>query len=118
MTLTPEEAVALVEQFGKQTNAQLDIARTIADAVLRDYADFDEYEWLKYKDDGIWNDHASVQASLATIRLYMPLLEALDPVIEMIENTIVHEGVERLCLPIADLQALVNVYRGRTDTQS
>lgn len=112
MSLSIEDAVKLVGLFGKQTDEQLAVARTIADAAIAEYGDFSPAEWAHVTKHGIWNDHVSVQASLATLQLFRPLIEALSPIIDSVENTVIHDQVERLCLPISDLANLVEVYRG------
>lgn len=111
--LTIEEARQLVVDFGKHTLGQLEVARTIATAATEEYGDLSPAMWEHFKENGIWNDDVSVQASLATIRLYLPLIEALQPIVESVENTIAHENVERICLPLDDLQHLADVFRGR-----
>ncbi len=111
--LSMEDAVKLVGRFGKQTDEQLAVARTIAEAVIADYGDFSPAEWERVIGEGIWNDHTSVQSALAAIQLFRPLIEALSPIIDSVENTVIHDQVERLCLPIGDLTNLVEVYRGR-----
>lgn len=79
MSLSLEDAVRLVNMFGQQTDAQLAVARTIAEAVIADYGDFSPAEWTHVMKHGIWNDHASVQASLATLQLFASLVEAVKP---------------------------------------
>lgn len=111
--LSIEDARNLVADFGKHTLGELAVARQIATAVIEEYGDLPPAMHDHFKENGIWNDDASVQASLATIRLYKPLLDALRPIVYSIENTIVHEGVERICLPTGDLAKLVDTYRGR-----
>lgn len=110
-----EEARKLVDDFGRQTLGELGVARQIATAALEEYGDFDEVEHLHFTENGIWNDHSSVQASLATIRLYKPLLGALEPIIAAIENTLLTADgpIERLCLPVGDLRKLVDTFHGR-----
>ena len=42
----------------------LAVAREIATQTIEDYGDMSEVEWIKFRKDGIWNDHVAVQAAL------------------------------------------------------
>lgn len=118
--LSIEEAVKLVSMAGRHTDEQLAVARTIAEAVIADYGDFSPAEWEKIAKDGIWNDHASVQASLATIQLFASLVEAVKPFVYESERLIDTYGGDRpdhqyqpLMIQMDEVKELVRVYRGR-----
>ncbi len=118
--LSIEEAMKLVSMAGRHTDEQLAVARTIAEAVIADYGDFSPAEWEKIAKDGIWNDHASVQASLATIQLFASLVEAVKPFVYESERLIDTYGGDRpdhqyqpLMIQMDEVKELVRVYRGR-----
>lgn len=66
--LSDEEALKLVHSFGQHTPEQLEMARTIATAAIEIYGDLEPEEWKRFRANGIWNDHAAVQAALAAIK--------------------------------------------------
>ena len=120
MSLSIEDAVKLVGLFGKQTDEQLAVARTIAEAVIADYGDFSPAEWTHVMKHGIWNDHTSVQAALAALQLCAPLVEAIEPFVEEGERIIAEYGGDRpdhqyqpLMIPMWQVKRLIEVYRGR-----
>jgi hypothetical protein len=47
---------------------ELRVAREIASKVLHVYGDFDDADWHQFITNGIWNDHASVQSAIETIK--------------------------------------------------
>jgi hypothetical protein len=118
--LSIEDAVKLVNMFGKQTDEQLAVARTIAEAVIADYGDFSPAEWAQVNKHGIWNDHASVQASLATLQLFAALVKAVKPFVYESERLIDTYGGDRpdhqyqpLMIQMDQVKELIRVYRGR-----
>lgn len=118
--LSIEEAVKLVSMAGRHTDEQLAVARTIAEAVIADYGDFSPAEWERVIGEGIWNDHASVQASLATIQLFASLVEAIKPFVYESERLINTYGGYRpdhqyqpLMIQMDQVKELIRVYRGR-----
>lgn len=118
--LTIEEARELVALFGKHTVNQLDVAQKIATAAIEEYGDFDPPQWAQFREHGIWNDHSSVQASLATIQLFLPLLDAIEPVVEEGERIIREYGGDRpdhqyqpLMIQMDAVKKLIDTYRGR-----
>lgn len=65
-----ERATEMVHRFGYQSEEDLEAARAIASAALEIYGDFDEHQMKQFRENGIWNDHAAVQAALAAIRMF------------------------------------------------
>lgn len=62
-------ATDMVHKFGSHATDELEAARVIATAAIEIYGDFEEPIWSQFLMQGIWNDHAAVQAALAAIRL-------------------------------------------------
>ena len=122
---TLEDARKLIVEFGNHNLKQLDTARKIATAATEEYGDHSPAMWDHFKEHGIWNDDVSVQASLATIRLFLPLLEAMLPVVEEGERIIREYGGDRpdhqyqpLMIQMDAVKKLIETYRGRSLTDT
>lgn len=55
-------------KFGEQTHEELVEARSVASSAVEVYGDCpNEAVWRHFREHGIWNDHAAVQAALRVI---------------------------------------------------
>lgn len=57
-----------MRKFGQHTQDELNEARNVATAMIKEYGDWtDTATWNRFRENGIWNDHVSVQSALAII---------------------------------------------------
>lgn len=66
---TLEKARASLHSSVSDFPLHLTEARAIATAALEEYGDFDGALLRQFQEEGIWNDHSTVQAVLVAIRL-------------------------------------------------
>lgn len=64
-----KRADELIAEFKSVPYDELEAARAVATAAHETYSPFDEAEWKRFKENGIWNDDVAVQAALAMLRL-------------------------------------------------